>query len=38
MLISQVLETIQNYTLDEFASLSELLSSETIDECLAADT
>lgn len=35
MLLSQTLETIQNYTPDEFASLSDLLSPEITDECLA---
>lgn len=35
MLLSQALETIQNYTPDEFASLSDLLSPDIINECLA---
>ncbi len=34
MLLSQALETIHNYTPEEFSALSDLLSPEIIDECL----
>lgn len=34
MLLSQALDTIQRFTPEEFASLSDLLSPDLIDECL----
>ena len=35
MLLSQVLNTVHNFTPEAFSALSELLSPELIDECLA---
>lgn len=35
MLLSQALDTIHQFTPQEFAALSDLLSPELIDECLA---
>ena len=34
MYLSQALATIQKYSPDEFASLSQLVSPELMDECL----